>query len=135
MSARGFWRVCFARALRLRCPQCGVGRLFERGLRLHHRCSECGLVYRREQGAMTGSMYLSAAVTELFAAFVVAVVWLATDWGVVLSIAVGLPVVAAFCYAFQPFSMGLWVAVEYLTDVGNKEEWARPRTEETERRA
>jgi uncharacterized protein (DUF983 family) len=135
MSSRGLWRPCFARALRRRCPQCGAGRLFERGFRLYPGCSECGLVYRREQGAMTGSMYLSAAVTELFAAAVIAVVWLATDWGVLLSIAVGLPLVAAFCYAFQPYSMALWVAVEYLTDAGNREPWVQPRVGERGRRA
>jgi uncharacterized protein (DUF983 family) len=119
-----------------------VGRLFERGLRLHASCAECGLVFRREQGAMTGSMYLSAAVTELFAVVVIAAVWFATDWlatgwGLALSLAFGLPLVGAFCYAFQPYSMGLWVAVEYLTDVGNREAWVRPRpvSEERERRA
>jgi uncharacterized protein (DUF983 family) len=131
-GVRGLWRVCLARALRRRCPQCGAGRLFERGFRLHRACSACGLVYRREQGAMTGSMYLSAAVTELFAAGVIAVVWLATDWGVALSIAIGLPLVGAFCWAFQPYSMALWVAVEYLTDAGNREPWVRPRVGERE---
>jgi hypothetical protein len=76
---------------------------------------------------MTGSMYLSAAVTELFAALLVGGIWIATDWGAALSIAVGLPLVLAFTYAFLPVSRALWVAVEYATDVSNREPWVEPR--------
>ena len=76
---------------------------------------------------MTGSMYLSAAVTQVFAAGVIALLYLATDWGAVLSIAVGLPIVLAFCYAFLPASRALWTAIEYATDVANREPWVRPR--------
>ena len=95
--------------------------------RLHERCASCGLVYRREQGAMTGSMYLSAAVTQIFGAAVIAGVWLLADWSTATSIAVGVVLVGAFCVLFQPYSMALWVLVEYLTDVGNRESWVEPR--------
>lgn len=115
------------RALRGRCPQCGSGALFARRFRLRESCSDCGLLYRREQGAMTGSMYLSAAVTQIFAAGLIALIYLGTDWGAALSIAVGLPVVLLFCYAFLPVSRALWTAIEYATDVGNREPWVRPR--------
>jgi uncharacterized protein (DUF983 family) len=115
------------RALRLRCPQCGEGRLFRRFDRLAERCTACGLVYRREQGAQTGSMYLSAAVTQCFAALVIAAIWILSDWSPVVSTAVALPVVLAFCVGFLPFSQALWVAVEYATDWVNRETWARPR--------
>jgi len=37
--------------------------LFEGYARLKQQCDACGLVFRREQGAMTGSMYMSAVVT------------------------------------------------------------------------
>ena len=125
---RSTWDVfkqAVARALRRRCPQCGEGGLFRSRFRLAERCTECDLVYRREQGAMTGSMYLSAAVTELFAAAVVAAIWLGTDWDAAVSIAVGLPLVLAFCFAFLPVSNALWTAVEFATDVANREPWVR----------
>lgn len=121
------WRICLARVLHKRCPQCGEGRLFETYARLQRSCSACGLIYRREQGAMTGSMYLSAAVTQLFGAAVIAAVWLLTDWGALVSIAIGVPIVSIFCVWFQPYSMALWVAIEYLTDAGNRESWVEPR--------
>jgi len=72
-------------------------------------------------------MYLTAAVTEVFAALVVAVIWILADWSVALSVGVSLPLVGLFCYGFLPVSQALWVGVEYATDVHNGEEWVRPR--------
>jgi uncharacterized protein (DUF983 family) len=121
------WRVVFGRVLEKHCPQCGGGALFSRPFRLHERCSACGLVYRREPGAELGSMYLGTTVTQIFGALFVLGVFFGTSWSPATGLAVGLPLVAAFCYAFQPYSMALWVGVEYLHDVGNHEWWARPR--------
>jgi hypothetical protein len=72
-------------------------------------------------------MYVSAAVTELFAAAVAVGLFLLTDWGVVAGLAVGGPLVLGFCYAFLPVSIAFWSAVEYAADVGNGEPWAAPR--------
>lgn len=120
-------RVCFARVLHHNCPQCGRGRLFARWARLSERCEVCGLIYRREDGAELGSMYLSATVSQLFAAFLFIGIFLATDWTSGVALSVSVPVVVAFCYGFLPLSMALWTAVEYVTDVANREWWARPR--------
>ena len=125
----GYGRLSFRRVLRGECPQCGQGALFASFARLCERCSNCGLVYRREPGGELGSMYLSATVSQVFAAAVFAAVWLGTNWGTVASLAVGIPLVVTFCYAFLPKSMALWTAIEYVIDVGNGEWWAQPRPE------
>jgi uncharacterized protein (DUF983 family) len=117
----------FGRVLRKKCPQCGKGELFVRWAKLEDRCSVCGLVYRRESGSMIGSMYLSAIATELFAMAVVLVIFFATSWSLWTMIAVGLALHFAFAAWFLPRSMAIWVAVEYATDVGNGEWWAKPR--------
>ena len=111
------------RALRWRCPQCGEGALFRRYARVREACEHCKLVYRREPGAQTGSMYLCAAVTELFAALVIAVLWTGFDWSVPSYLLVSVPLVAFFCFAFLPVAQALWVGVEYVTDVSNGEPW------------
>jgi len=111
------------RALARRCPRCGQGALFARYARLHASCERCGLVYRRESGAQTGSMYVIATATELFTAALVIAVFTLTDWSPWTSIALCLPLVLGFCYAFLPWSMSLWVAVEYATDRLNRESW------------
>jgi uncharacterized protein (DUF983 family) len=121
-------RLFFARrAWKKRCPQCGEGALFERYARLKKQCDACGLVFRREQGAMTGSMYLSAVVTELFAALLVIVIWTCTSWSVRTSLFVSIPILVVFTAWWLPRSMALWVSTEYATDVHNKESWAKPR--------
>lgn len=120
------WRA-FRRALGRRCPQCGDGRLFGGVFRLREACETCGLRYRREPGAQTGSMYVSAAVTELFAASLALALFLLTDLDVRAGLALGVPLVVGFCYLFLPVSMAFWAAVEYATDVSNREPWAQPR--------
>jgi uncharacterized protein (DUF983 family) len=119
------WRTYVARAWRLRCPRCGDGALLASRFRLRTECPACALVYRREQGAMTGQMYLGAVASELVAAALVLLVFFLTDWGPATSIAISVPVIIVFSYWFLPRSMALWVAVEFMTDVGNREEWVR----------
>lgn len=127
LSASTFWRLCVSRVLRRLCPQCGQGALFARYATLNERCAHCGLIYRRESGAELGSMYLATIVSPCFAAFLFGAIWIFADWSVALSLGVAVPLVLAFCYAFQPYSMGLWTAIEYLTDISNGEWWAKPR--------
>ena len=109
------------------CPQCGEGRLFRSWARLEERCTACELVFRREAGAMTGSMYATAVVTEIFAALLIGLAWIFTDWTTPVFIAVAIPTVLAFSALALPACQAFWVAVEYLTDVGNDEPWVRPR--------
>ncbi len=122
------WRLLFVRrAFAQRCPQCGQGPLFASFARLHARCSECGLLYRREAGAQTGAMYLTATVTELFAAALALSLFFLTDLGTTQAIALGVVIVLVFSYAVLPRAMALWTAVEYATDVSNREPWTSPR--------
>ena len=116
-----------SRALRLRCPQCGGARIFRAYGRVREACPACGLRFRREQGSQTGPMYLTAAVNQLFAAGVIGAIWMGTDWGLVTSLLVGIPVVLVFCFAFLPWAQSIWVGVEYATDAVNREEWVEPR--------
>lgn len=125
--ATGWRPTLLRRGLLRRCPQCGQGRIFRAYARMHEACPVCGLVFRRESGAQTGSMYLCAAVTEVFAAAVALGLFLLTDLSVPAGLAVGVPLVAGFCYAFLPLAMSLWTAVEYTTDLHNGESWAVPR--------
>jgi uncharacterized protein (DUF983 family) len=121
-------RLFFARrAWKRRCPQCGEGALFKSYARLKKECGTCGLVFRREQGAMTGSMYMSAVVTEFFAALLVIAIWTCTSWSVATSLLVSIPVLVLFTAWWLPRSMALWTATEYATDVLNKESWTKPR--------
>lgn len=59
-------RRCLA-ILRLRCPRCLQGRVYQRALQMHARCPECGLPFEREPGFYLGAMYFSYALAILAA--------------------------------------------------------------------
>ena len=52
------------RALRLKCPDCGLGPLYKSLFKMNTRCDYCGLVYEREQGYFVGAIYLNVIATE-----------------------------------------------------------------------
>jgi uncharacterized protein (DUF983 family) len=100
--------------LRLRCPACGQGRLFEeRKLELREACADCGLNLVGEDGAhYGGAVTLSYGVGGMFALLTI-VVWLqfggftrATLWVVLLMALVG--VVVSFRH-----SKALWTWLLY----------------------
>jgi hypothetical protein len=76
---------------------------------------------------MTGAMYVSAVVTEVFAAALAVLLFLATDWPASVAVPVGIALVVVFSYLFLPYAIATWVAVEYATDVHNGESWVSPR--------
>jgi uncharacterized protein (DUF983 family) len=51
--------IGYKRALRLRCPLCGVGKLFSGFIRMNERCSECDFKFEREPGYFLGSSYIN----------------------------------------------------------------------------
>jgi len=57
-------RHCFQPGvvLRLRCAECGEGRLFSGPFRMNERCPVCGFKFERGPGYFTGAMYFSYAI-------------------------------------------------------------------------
>src|SRR6476659_620659 len=54
----------FMRGMKLRCPECGLGRLYRSSFRMNTQCEYCGLVYEREQGYFIGAIYINIIATE-----------------------------------------------------------------------
>jgi uncharacterized protein (DUF983 family) len=108
----GYWqRVCW-RGLRLRCPVCGEGKLFESYFVMNRNCSMCGVGFAREHGQWVGSLdintLLTAVVLMAFVGF--GPLWsLATSLVVYCSAAVIFPLLT-----FRPVR-GLWTAIVHLT--------------------
>lgn len=114
MLRRGFAR---------RCPNCGNGKLFDSWFHIRTSCDHCGLNVDRERGFVTGAMYLSAVVTEIFSALLF-LAFLIPDWTTQTRLMIGLPAVGLFALWFFPYSKSLWMAVDFWTDVscGNMED-------------
>ena len=109
--------ILFARALRLRCPNCGQGRLFTSWLRMRERCPVCGLkVERGDEGYQVGSYMFNIVAAELlFAAlFIGAIVltWPTPPWTLLEYGGIVLMILAPF--AFFPFSKTLFLAFDLI---------------------
>ncbi|MEX2287494.1 MAG: DUF983 domain-containing protein [Planctomycetaceae bacterium] len=53
----------WGRALRLRCPRCGGGKLFRGWLSMYESCPNCKLKYERAPGYFLGSTYINYGLT------------------------------------------------------------------------
>lgn len=103
------------RALRLRCPHCGRGRVLESWFRMRERCPVCGI--RTARGAddfMLGAMVFNIAFAEgllaLALAAVVVVTWPDVPWTFLRFGGPALMVLVPIL--FLPFSRTLWMAFE-----------------------
>ena len=109
------WGTRTGRALRLRCPHCGRGRIVETWFRMRDRCPVCGIrTARGEEDLMLGAMVFNIAFAEGLLALVLVGVAVATwpdvPWRFLQS---GGPVLMVLApVAFLPFSRTLWMAFE-----------------------
>ncbi len=110
------------RAMLLRCPVCGAGRVIDGWIGLVTACPGCGHRFEREQGYWLGAVMLNtAAAIGLFAATFVTwtvLAWPDVPWTAVLVVTVAAQVV--FPIVFDPFSRLLWVALDLAIHQGTK---------------
>ena len=112
---RGAGRA-LARGFRLRCPRCGLGRLFRGPLAMRHNCPECHLRFEREQGYFVGAIYLNYAATVVLA---MAGYFLLHRYAG-LSLRAQLGLWGTFCVVFPlwwfRYSKSLWLALDHYLD-------------------
>jgi uncharacterized protein (DUF983 family) len=101
------------RGLRLRCPRCGVGKLYRGVLTMHERCPHCNWVFEREEGYWTGAVAVNLIVSELIvAAFVVPLAAMQTP--LLPLFAIGLPVTVLLPFLFYRHSKSMWMAIDFI---------------------
>ena len=104
------------RALRLRCPFCGRGRLFRSWFGMHEKCSECGCSFEREPGFFLGSIYFNYGLTAL----IVAIAYPALLFGLGMAetpLLVGAAIfVLLFPMLFFPLARSLWLGFDQFAD-------------------
>jgi uncharacterized protein (DUF983 family) len=104
------------RGLKLRCPACGRGTLYETVFTIRDHCLACGYVFSREQGYFVGGLYINIAVTQLM----IAVTYVASS--VLMSAAdervytLLFAVAAITPLAFYRHSKSLWLSLDYIVD-------------------
>jgi uncharacterized protein (DUF983 family) len=113
-----------SRGIRLRCPHCGKGHLWNSWLELKPKCPVCGLrTDRGEEDFFNGGMMWNIVFSE-FALLGVGLLigiltWPEVPWTLMQWVGIALMVVVPLL--FYPFSLGFWLA----NDI-----WIRPITEE-----
>ncbi|MFL5401257.1 MAG: DUF983 domain-containing protein [Gemmatimonadales bacterium] len=103
------------RALRLHCPNCGGGPLFEHWVKMRERCPVCRIrLARGEEGYQVGAYMFNMVAAELiFAAIFLAVLlstWPAPPWHQLLYGGVALMLILPVL--FYPFSKTLFLAFD-----------------------
>ena len=108
--------LALRRALRLRCPRCGSGRLFTGLVHMPTRCPVCGLVLEREAGYFIGAIYINYGLTVLLAlgGYFALEAWLSPTPGWQVAIW-GTFVVLFPLWSFR-YSKALWLALDHLVD-------------------
>ena len=118
-QARGgaAWRGLL-RALRLRCPRCGVGRVLRSWFSLREACAECGLRFERDEqedywlGAYTLNFVATEIVFALFLAVMLVTTWPNPPWRAVIW--VGVIQMCLTPILFYPFAKALWLAIDLI---------------------
>ena len=107
----------FARALRLRCPNCGRGRVMASWFGVRPSCSSCGIRFERgEHDYFLGAMLFNLVLAELlFAAILVVVLvamWPVVPWDFLQYGGVALMILLPFL--LFPVSRTIWMAFDLM---------------------
>lgn len=112
---RSTWRMIgrtLLNGLRKRCPRCGEGRLFRRGIRFNERCSNCGLLYQRNYGDTWIFMVITDRIPLLFGIAALYFGFVSISWSgtIILFFAIATPLVLTIRER-----QGLALALDYLS--------------------
>lgn len=73
-------RASMSAAVRMRCPECRHGILYDEAKGMHRRCPRCGITFEREPGYFTGAIWISILLaTPIALAFMFLFVWFIPD--------------------------------------------------------
>ena len=110
------FRKLFWRAIRLRCPKCGEGKLFRNWLQMHRTCSHCQFQFERESGFFLGSIYFNYGLTALIVAIVYPIA-LFNNWVSNETLLIGCLI---FCVLFPlwffRYARSLWLGFDQFLD-------------------
>ncbi len=125
ISRQSPWKL-LGRALLLRCPNCGGGKLFTGFFEIKERCPTCGILLERgESDYFLGAYTLNLIAVEILLALgflvVMLVTWPSPPWNGLEYGGVALSVLGAvFCY---PFAKTTWLAVDLIFRPPHREDF------------
>lgn len=104
------------RAFRLRCPRCGVGKLFRSAFGMFETCEECHLKYERAPGYFLGSIYINYGLTALS----VTIGYVTLHFGQQIPNRQLMPFLVGYCILFPTifyrYARALWISLDSFFD-------------------
>ena len=100
--------------LRLRCPRCGIGRLYSKPFRMNENCAHCGLKFEREQGYFIGAIYINYAATIAIAVPGFFLLDAFTGIDINQQLAFWIPFAVIFPLLFFHHSRSLWLVLDHI---------------------
>jgi len=110
------FRTLFWRAVRLRCPLCGQGRLYSSWLRMNAHCEQCGAKFEREAGFFLGSIYFNYGLTALLVTVTYLILFFKRLESHPLTMAGTLAFVVLFPLWFHRYARSLWLGFDQFMD-------------------
>lgn len=105
------------RALSLRCPRCGGGKLFTGWFKMYEVCPNCKLKYERGPGYFLGSAYINYGLL----AFIVTGTFIGLRFGAGIPRETLIVPLVVFCVVwglfFFRYARALWLSMDYYFDV------------------
>lgn len=105
-----------SRAIRLRCPRCGVGRLFHGFFAMKPSCDHCQLMFERESGFFLGAIYFNYGVTAIVITIVYPLLTLSRTTTRQTALIASLVFSVLFPIWFFRYARSLWLAFDFLID-------------------
>ena len=104
------------RCLKLLCPACGNASIVERPFNLKHRCTACGVIFKREEGFFVGAIMANVVTTEVVILVVYFLCLLITNLDEQKMLTALFVVGITFPLVFYHHSWSLWLGLDHLLE-------------------
>ena len=101
------------RGLRLKCPRCGAGSLYDKPFKMNEHCANCALKFEREQGYFIGAIYINYAATVGIAVPGFFLLDTLTSITINQQLALWVPFAVIFPLLFFHHSRSLWLVMDH----------------------
>src|ERR1051326_7258272 len=104
------------RALKLQCPVCGRASIVARPFNLKHSCSECGVIFKREEGFFVGAIMANVVATEILIVMIYLSCITLTNLHERVVLTILFVIGGVFPLAFYHHAWALWLAMDHLVE-------------------
>ncbi len=106
--------ILLGRGLRLRCPVCGWGKLYQRWFKMHDQCPVCHFTYEREAGYYTGAIAVNIILSELLITAITIPLAVNQSVPFVPLLLWGLIMPVLFPLLFYRHAKSLWMSIDHM---------------------